>query len=170
MRLTRVSPPAAHPVSLEDARMQCRVDSDDEDWLIQQSIDAAVSWLDGQRGVLRRCIVNQVWRADISRLGDYVALPFPDVSEVSGVFTDGPAGSVVFDHDACGLYIRGGLGRPASFTFTAGFGDPQDVPPAICKAILMLTAYFFDTRDGSDGGGIPRAVDDLISPFRLLRV
>ncbi len=170
MRLTRVTPPAEHPVSLQQARMQCRVDDDYEDELIQMDMDAAVSWLDGHRGVLRRCIVDQVWRADISRLGGYVALPFPDISQVSGTFTDADAGPVEFDHGVCGLRIHGGFGRPASFTFTAGFGAPADVPPAICRAILMLTAYFFDVRSGVDTKGIPHEVDELISPFRLLRV
>ena len=170
MRLTRVTPPAEHPVSLQQARMQCRVDDDYEDQLIQLDIDAAVSWLDGQRGVLRRCIVDQVWRADIDRLGGYVALPFPDISSVTAVFTDEEAGPVDFDRTDRGLRIRGGLGRPATVTFTAGFGGPEDVPPAICRAILLLVGHFFEVRTGEGTAGIPREVDELISPFRLLRV
>lgn len=170
MRLTRVTPPAEHPISLQQAKMQCRVDDDYEDDLIQMDIDAAVSWLDGQRGVLRRCIVDQVWRADIDRLGGYVALPFPDVSAVSASFTDDQAGPVDFDRTDCGLRVRGGFGRPAALTFTAGFGGPDDVPPAICRAILLLVGHFFEVRTGEGGGGIPREVDELISPFRLLRV
>lgn len=171
MRLTRVTPPVEHPVSLQQARMQCHVDDDYEDALIQMDIDAAVSWLDGQHGVLRRCIVNQVWRADIERLGGYVALPFPDVSAVSALFTDDQAGTVVFDRTDCGgLRIRGGLDRPASITFTAGFGTPAEVPPAICRAVLLLTGHFFKVRMGEDSAGLPREVSELISPFRLLRV
>lgn len=170
MRLTRVTPPAEHPVSLQQARMQCRVDDDYEDELIQMDIDAAVSWLDGQRGVLRRCIVNQVWRADIDRLGGYIALPFPDVSAVSAVFTDDAAGLVDFDRADCGIRIRGGYGRPAAVTFTAGFGGREDVPAAICRAILLLVGHFFEVRTGTGGAGFPREVDDLISPYRLLRL
>lgn len=171
MRLQLVTPPVGAPVTLQQAKQHCRVDSDDDDALIQQAVDAAVSWLDGQRGVLRRCIVNQRWRADVSRLGTLVALPFPDVTDITGVFSDDAAGSVEFEQDDCRLRIRAGLGRPASFTFTAGFGSPAQVPPAIARAVLLLTGYFYDTRNGGgDRIGIPREVDDLISPFRLLRV
>ncbi|MGA0615329.1 head-tail connector protein [Paracoccus sp. KR1-242] len=171
MRLTLVTPPAAPPIERALAKDYCKVSWDYEDAVIDACIDAAVSWLDGQRGVLRRCIVNQVWRADIDRLGGYVALPFPDVSTVSAVFTDEEAGAVLFDRTDCGLRIRSGQGRPAAITFTAGFGTPSEVPPAISRAILILAGHFYWVRSGqSEREGIPREVDDLISPFRLLRV
>jgi len=170
MRLTLVTPPAELPVSLEQAKLQCKVSSNDENDQVEQAIAAAVSWLDGQRGVLRRCIVNQVWRADIDRLGSYVALPFPDISTVAGVFADGEGGPVEFDRTDCGLRIRGGMGRPAAITFTAGFGAVADVPPAIIRAILLLTGHFYWVRSGGGDKGLPREVDDLISPFRLMRV
>ncbi|SMO78904.1 head-tail connector protein [Paracoccus laeviglucosivorans] len=169
MRLQLITPPSDLPVTVAEAKDYCKVSWDYEDGVIEGCIKAAVSWLDGRRGVLRRCIVNQVWQGDIDRLGSTIALPFPDISAVTGVFTDGQAGEILFDQTACGLRIRGGLGRPARFTFTAGFGAPADVPPAITRAILMLTGHFYWVRSGKSDG-IPREVDDLISPFRLLRV
>jgi uncharacterized phiE125 gp8 family phage protein len=61
MGLRRVTGPEASPVTLEQAKLQCKVDSDDEDELIQIHLDAAIGELDGAEGQLNRALMTQTW-------------------------------------------------------------------------------------------------------------
>lgn len=171
MRLTLVTPPAALPVTLGDAKLHCRVVGDDEDQLIADMVDAAVSYLDGYGGVLGRCLVTQTWRADLLSLADRISLPFPDAQITEMVYTDAAAGPVAWRwHESLAmpaLVPLGGMGRPASITFTAGYGGPPQVPAALRLAILRLVAFWYDNRAI---GGEPEGFGDVISPFRVRRV
>ena len=174
MRLTLVNGPVGELVSFQAAKLQCRVDHDDEDELIDMAIQSAISYLDGYRGILGRCILTQTWRIELPRLGQAFALPFPDISTVTGDFTDAAAGAVDFATVDVGtrstIRVRSGFGRPAAFEFAAGFGKPADVPPAIRQAVLMLTAFFYRRRGDDAAGGIPPEIMEILSPFVIRRV
>lgn len=175
MRIRRVTPPAGNPVALDLVRMHCRIDDDYEDALVQQHLDAAVSWLDGYQGVLGRCIMTQGLRIDFDQMPGRFAIPMPDIGAVTAEYTDTDGGAVAFDRADCGgqtwITLRGPRGRPAAFSFTAGFGAAADVPPAIQQAILMLCGHFYDVRSVPErASGIPPEVDALISGFRMRRV
>lgn len=106
MRLTRIIPPAETPISLAEAKDQCRILHDDDDLLVQSYLDAAVSHLDGWHGVLGRCLVTQTWRAEITRQGESIALPFPDTEIVSAEYSDAAGGLLAYEwHES--------LARPA---------------------------------------------------------
>lgn len=175
MRLTLVTPPAETPISLRDAKAQCRIIADDEDLLIQSYLDAAVSWLDGYSGVLGRCMVTQTWRADITRLGEVIALPFPDIQITTADFSDTTGGAMVYEwHESMAspaLIPRGGFGRPAAVVFTAGYGPAHAVPEALKHAVRLLVQHF-EARDADPASAdrIMRSVHALIAPFRVQRV
>lgn len=172
MRLTRVTPPVDF-IQLDEAREQCRVEEGVDDQVLQRAIDAAISYLDGYHGILRRCIVNQVWRLDIARPGQTVRLPFPDINDIAVVFTDAAAGAVPFETCHDGLAVNFGTrhGRPLSIIFTAGFGEVAEVPPAIKQAGLMLVNFFYNCRGGDgDGPAFPPEVDAMVSQFKVWRV
>lgn len=177
MRLTLLIPPVAAPVSLEDAKAHLRVppDEDAEDLLIGRLIAAAVQHLDGYRGILGRCLVTQTWRAEITRLGERIALPFPDIEIQTAEFTDAPGALVWTWHEslaAPALIPAGGWGRPVAVTFAAGFGGPEAVPEPLKLAILMLVDHWFNNRGavGDAGGPVALALDSLIAPFRWRRL
>lgn len=175
MRLTLVTPPAETPINLREAKEQCRILHDDEDLLIQSYLDAAVSWLDGYSGVLGRCMVTQTWRADITRLGETIALPFPDIQITSADFSDTTGGALAYEmHESLAypaLMPRGGFGRPASVIFTAGYGPAHAVPEALKQAVRLLVQHF-EARDADPAYSdrIMRSVHALIAPFRVQRV
>ncbi len=55
-------------------------------------------------------------------------------------------------------------------TFTAGFGDAEDVPPPIKSAMLMIIEQLYDKRGNDDDAGgitIPAAARWLLSPYRI---
>lgn len=172
MRLTLVAPPELLPVSLDEARGQCRVDSDEEDLLIQTYLDAAVSHLDGYRGILGRCLITQDWRMDLPCLPRVLRLPFPDAVVTTAVFSDLEAGAVAWlPHESLApavWYSAAGWRRPASITIRAGFGpSPYHVPAAIRVAILMTVQNWFDNRAP---GPVPEGAAELLSPFRMRRI
>lgn len=60
MRVVVTTPPALQPVTLAQAKAQCRATGfTDDDTLIAGLISTAVAWLDGPRGWLGRCLVQQ---------------------------------------------------------------------------------------------------------------
>ncbi len=175
MRLTLVAPPAETPITLDDAKAQCRILDNYENALIQSYLDAAVSWLDGYSGVLGRCMVTQTWRADITRLGETIALPFPDIQITSADFSDATGGALVYEmHESLAypaLMPRGGFGRSASVIFTAGYGPAAAVPEALKQAVRLLVQYYeHRNADPQHAESIMRAVKSLIAPFRVQKI
>lgn len=172
MRLTCVVPPAERPVSLEQAKLHCRVDGDEEDQLVELYLDAAVSHLDGYRGILGRCLVTQDWRMDLDRLPRVLRLPFPDATVVAATFSDVTAGDIAWlPHESLAPVewrAAAGWGRPVSIVLRSGFGPAaSDVPAALRNAILLMTRHWYDNRAA---GEMPSSADWLISPFKMRRV
>lgn len=176
--LTRITAPAAAPVTLAEAKAQVRVDHDDEDLLIQHYIDAATAWLDGRAGILGRCLVTQSWQMDLEAITSPILLPFPDSEIDSAVFTDAAGGDIAYDPGLQDqrLLLRplAGFGRPAAITFIAGYGAPADVPAAIRQAMLLLIGHWYENREavslGASPSALPMAVDALLALYRRIRL
>lgn len=175
MRLVLVTPPAAPPITLMEAKAQARVTHDDEDLLLQHYIDAATAWLDGPAGILGRCLVTQTWRAELAAVTGPIHLPFPDSSVGSAVFTDAEGGELAYDvtlqDQRPVLRPSSGFGRPAAITFTAGYGASADVPAAIRQAMLLLITQWYEHRQVTGAGtSLPFAVEALLAPYRRIRL
>jgi len=176
--LTRITAPAATPITLEEAKAQLRVDHEDEDLLIQHYIDAATAWLDGPAGILGRCLVTQSWQMDLDAVTGPILLPFPDSEIDSAVFTDAAGSDLDYriDRRDQRLLVQplAGFGRPAAITFTAGYGAPADVPAAIRQAMLLLIGHWYEHREavslGASPSALPVAVDTLLAPYRRIRL
>lgn len=70
-RYSRVTPPAAGPITLAQAKAHLRLDSDDEDDFVQTLIDAATQIFDGtgkaRDGVLGCAMMTQTWLLETER-------------------------------------------------------------------------------------------------------
>lgn len=178
MRLSRIAAPQQQPLTLEEVKAHLKLgpEHQEDDLLVQGLIDAAVDHLDGYRGILGRCLVTQTWRADITRLGESIALPFPDSTVTEILYTDEPAGAVEWVwHESLvrpTLIPTAGWGRPVSVTFTAGFGGPADVPQSLKLAMLTLIDHWYNNRCavGAVGGDVALSFGALIDPWRVRRV
>jgi len=177
-------PPAELPVSAVLCKKHAVVDYDDDDLLIDGYIHAACGLLDGFRGHLGRCIVNQTWQVEKSCFDREWLLPVPDVSAVAIEYTNS-AGvtSAVADTEylispvSLGTRIRfksafeaPGVEADSSIklAFTAGYGASADVPWGLKVAMMQLVTHLHDDRSGA--GGLPQSVLDLTAPFRWTRV
>lgn len=148
MNLVRVTPPTAPVVTLRDMKEHLRVTQDDQDLMIQSLTDAAVSHLDGWRGVLGRCIMPQTWSVTLNRAGSY-ELPFPDILSVTGGEWDG---------------CRVKLAEAGAITFTCAL--PEDALPAVQDAVKIWVQMRYDNLSGPDRAAAEAAFTSLIDPLR----
>lgn len=187
----RITAPTAQPVSLAEAKAHLRVDHDHEDATISALVASATSYLDGWSGILGRALVTQTWQQDMSELpgSGVVRLPLAPVRAVESILYRDPEGNMRnLAPDAYSAPLADGLGpfirvreRPAtsraddavSVIFSAGYGGPEDVPPALRQAILLLIGHWYRNREAVTEGAaveLPFSVSVLVAPFRRLSV
>lgn len=188
-----VTAPAELPVSVAEAKLQCRIEAGDteQDSLLEIYLDAAVSHLDGYSGVLGRCLVEQTWRQDFDALCQNLRLPMPALSVTSvSLFDADDAETVVsaanyeLQHNGLGSFVRmvDGYASPVTLaetrgvrvTFVAGYGDAAAVPSRVKLAVLLLVAHWYQNREAVNVGNItsmmPLAFDDVIRPLRRVGI
>jgi len=190
----QVSAPANMPVTLPEAKKQCRIDDDvnDEDDLIEMFVASATGLLDGYSGILGRCLIEQEWRQDFDRFCRQMRLPLwpSDIVSITWRDTAGQLSTVGSANyrlltDALGGYVQfksdyafpSNLNASAavSITFKAGYGpNPSDVPAPIRQAIRMTVAHWNANREGVNVGNIttelPLGVEFSLNPFKTARI
>jgi len=192
MTLILVTPPAAEPVALGEAKTFLKVDHDDEDALIGTLIAAARLHVEA---AIRRVLVTQSWRLVLdgwpaaASSGYRVEIPLSPVASIDAVTIYNAAGDpTVLEASAyitdvssvpARLLVRNSLAPGAAFNgieidFTAGYGDAADIPAPLSQAILQLVAHWYETREpvafGGPAGEVPETVSALIAPFKLVRL
>ena len=70
-----VTAPTVLPVSVADVKKALRIDSADDDDLIESLIRAAVDYYEGWTGILGLCLVEQTWRQSYDRFDRLLCLP-----------------------------------------------------------------------------------------------
>jgi len=160
LRPVRTVAPAELPVTLAEAKAQCRVFHDDDDASLLALVRSAVARLDGRAGVLGRCLVTQTWRQDFWAWGT-LRLPFPDVQSAAVTYLDADgaqqsvaADDVILRDETVGVvdFVEGWTQPtleadnrpPVSVTFVAGYGAASAVPWEIRQAILLHVEALYD--------------------------
>lgn len=161
----RVTAPASPVVELGDLKAALRVDDDDSDELIAAYERAAVAHLDGYRGILGRCILEQQWQVSYPAGGSY-RLPFPDVTAVSAIGAGASALPAEVSQDTLGSVVT--IPDAATVTLTACL--PEDALDIVRQAIRMLVGHWYANREavvtGTTATALPMAVHDLLDPIR----
>lgn len=180
-RISR-SDPLIEPVSLQEARTQCRVMENHWDDRLTLTIKAARAFAEQFTG---RLLARSLCSAVGSRLYDAIDLASPLVSVESITYYDVdnvqqimPEGSYYVDtYSQPGRILRTvGGSWPSIYnrhdavavSFTAGYADcPEDIR----AAILLTVSHLFD-NDSSTASGLselPLGVDSLLHPYRIVR-
>lgn len=181
--LTLVTPPAATPVSLDEARAHCKADTAD-DTLLQVYLDAAVAHVDGAEGVLGRCLVTQTWDYKLDAFPETIKVPLPilaSVTSISYVDADGDTQTMsASDYRVSGQRITpGDAGWPATddvthavtVRFVAGYGLAVAVPAAIKAAILLYVGDLYANREAQGEQLFENdAAKRLLRPYKKARV
>lgn len=175
MSLRLITPAASYPVSLTEARLQCRVDGTDEDGLLNAYIAAATAHVELYTG---RAIIAQTWELVLDAFSDSMLIPKGPVQSITSVkYYDADevlqtlsATDYVLDNVSDPAWVV----RPTAVTyptvaigvnnvivrFLAGYSA---VPDPIKAAILMLTETWFDNRSGGES---PPMIDALLTNYR----
>jgi len=183
MRMTKpilITPPAAEPVTLAEAKAHLRLEIDADDGLVAALIAAARSAVENET---RRVLMAQTWRTAFSDWPEAgVALPVVPVLSVEAVrWLDDDGAATVLDEedwlfDPGEERVRLLAAEPdaASFEidFIAGYGETGGAAPApLRQAILMLLAHWYEHRSAAISGAlevVPTGVRALIAPYRRM--
>lgn len=189
MRLTLATAPAQTPISVEEAKRQCRITFNDDDDVIAGIVDSVVSYLDGPEGVLGRAIVTQVWQLELAAWPSCLVLPVEPVQSVAVSYLD-TSGAAQNLSDAS-FYLSSWPRQPSELHWakgvtlpdvsatapfpviirmTAGYGAATSTPAAIKRAMLMLAEHWYNNRGliGDQTVELPLSVGALIAPFRRM--
>lgn len=181
MSLTLITAPTGFPVTLAEAKAQCRIESADEDSLINGLIATSTDYVEQYTG---RALVTQAWRLSLDKFTESILIPKGPVQTVSsvtyfdstGALQTVPSTSYTVDtsSDPQWVVINSNASWPAVMSginmvridFIAGYAT---VPPSIKHAILLLIVQWFDHRsDVSDKAMIamPNAIEALLTNYR----
>lgn len=184
-----LTPPAAEPLALADAKAFLRVAHTDDDDVIAALIAGARSHVEAQT---RRALITQTWRivrdawpAD----GRIAVVPVPLIEVTAARVFDQDGVEQLIDVQAFSADIAS---APAIVAFApwslptpgrkvggialdvaVGYGaDAADVPPPLRQAIRLLVAHWYENRGliaiGQAVAVLPATVAALIAPYRVL--
>lgn len=189
MTYALVTPPAAEPLTLADAKAHLRIDASDEDDLLNALIVAARQHLEAVTGL---SLITQGWRKYLDRWPDDGLIqiakgPLQVIESVTVYDADGVAETVSLDG-----HILDAVSQPArlflesqpsprqmlngiEIGFLAGFGDAAtDVPDALRRAMLMHVALMYELRGAVSAdmqpAAVPAGYERLISPYAPVRL
>lgn len=183
---TIVTPPAEEPVSLAEARAQCRA-SEADDAFLTLAIRGARAKCEG---ILQRALVSRTVRQTADAFDDAgLRFDLEPVSQVTAVSYVAADGSTVNLASSAWQLATGGpypLLLPAwgttwpkaresadavTFEYVTGYGNAAAVPADIRNWLLLTIGYLYVQREAFDTTGrmseIPgRFYDGLLDPYR----
>jgi uncharacterized phiE125 gp8 family phage protein len=170
VRVTVVTPPAVEPITLAQAKKQCRVTGTAEDDLIADLVTAAREAFEAEANV---ALVTRTLKLTVDGFGtDPIRLPFPPTSSISSVkYVDSEgvqqtlAGTeYVLDGARLPAVLHLAYGRSwptvraqpgaVEIVYVAGYGGAAAVPAMAKSAILLLVAHLFANREAVTTGTI----------------
>ena len=148
MRLTLITPPAAEPITLAQAKVQCKVRHDQADAKLTQHIRTARELAEKRTG---RALINQGWRQvedcapSVLRLWRWPVVSVQRVL-VDGIEQDAAAYTVELGDNAVVCPVAPGWrGRRVQVEYTAGYGsDGGAVPGPIMDWMLMQISTLYE--------------------------
>ena len=197
--LKLITPPAAEPVTLDEARAHLRLTDNTEDVMLASLILAARQQAETFTG---RAFVTQTWELTLPGFGNGpVGLVLAPVQSVTSVTYAGEDGAPMTLHDTLldvtstparlvpppvARWPRTQRGNPSPVVirFVAGYGNPADVPQTVKQAILLMVADWHHRRAPSirseqlgqvysfsyRDGEVAEPVTALLSTLRVMEV
>jgi uncharacterized phiE125 gp8 family phage protein len=162
MALQLVTPPATEPVTLDEAKLHCKIEVDDDDTLVTALIVAARQAAEHE---LERALITQTWRKTLDEFPDAIELPRPPILAITSVkYFDADnvqitlsAESYQLDKEsepgwllpAYGFAWPGTAARAnaVEVIYSAGYGAAEAVPQAIKQWMLVMIKTAYDNRE-----------------------
>ncbi|MEZ5785257.1 MAG: head-tail connector protein [Xanthobacteraceae bacterium] len=183
-----LTPPAAEPLTLAEAKIWLRVEHDDDDELIASLITGARTLVEQET---RRALITQVWRIvrdSWPASGRLEISPAPLRQVLAVRIYDAAGAAQEIETDVFTLATGGAPGvlgllpgalpqQPGralagiEIDVEVGYGaDGSAVPEPLRQAIRLLVAHGYENRGGEPAGNarLPAHVALLIAPYRVL--
>ncbi len=184
--LTRATPPAVEPVTLTEAKIHLRVDTDTDDAYISTLITAAREWCEQY---VDRTLVQTQWTMRLDSFPYEIELPRPPIAAsgtataVTLTYTLGDDSTATLSTTAYRVdrnstpgvvrQLRAGTWpanlddyNAVSVTWWAGYGsDGSSVPAAIRHAMLMLIGHWYESRSSVLTGSISKEIEYGVKPL-----
>ena len=183
MRLLTVSPPAAEPLTLDEAKAVVRQDFSIEDGLLSSIISSARARVET---FTRRRLISQQVQLRLDGLPASITIPCDPVISLGAVTYLDPDGvtqempdiglrlvesslpaRLVWDRNSSLPNIMAGQDT-VRINLTVGYGtDATSVPADLLAAMRLLVAHYFVNRSAVIDGGateLPLGVQDLLLP------
>lgn len=192
MSLKLKTAPTETPITLAEAKAHCRVDHSDDDAIILIYIKAAVAHCDGNRGVLGRAIVTQVWEMfDDAFPNDVIKIPLGPLVSVDKIEYRDPVTLAYVEFAAANYEVDNSTlegtvtavdawpeaadaPNAVKVTFTAGHGTASEVPFDIKAAILLLVGHWYENREavvvGDAANTVPMTFDAIVGSIRKITI
>lgn len=190
MAINIITPPASEPISLDEARTQCRIAADDtsEDTLLALYVKAAREAAEHELG---RALVSQTWEQTLDafpageiQLGKPRALSITSVQYIDtagDLQTLSPSAYTLDAATSPGWLLpavdtswpdSADVVNAVRIRFVAGYGAASDVPAAVRQWMLLTVATMYAQREAIDASGrvaaLPsRFVDRLLDAERV---
>lgn len=169
--LTLLESNAIEPITLTEVKAHLRLDTDDEDDLLNGLITASSNLVEEYLG---KTLIKKVWRLqevgiDVNGMCE-IEIPNGPLLKVICVEQILPNDTFRTIRFAVKNYFSKPVvafksQTPVSIIFEAGYGFyPKDVPAPIRHALLTLVAHFYDSRGGQMT--MSPLVKTLLSPYK----
>ena len=157
-RLTRVSAPAALPITVEEAKLHARIDTDADDALVSTLLGAAVEYAERFLG---RRLVDQTWDYYLDAFPKAeIVVPLPPLLSVTGVYyTDGDGNEQTFTS-----YGVDAAKEPARIYLSVGASWPSPRDTVASVRVRFRTGYV-DNSTSPGTGAVPL---DIIAAINLI--
>jgi uncharacterized phiE125 gp8 family phage protein len=186
MTFRLITPPTARPVQLSDVKAFLRIDSTDDDALLDTLIRGAVQHIDGWRGLLGLALMPQTWEVSLDAFPCRIKLPLGPVLSVTSVqYLDGanvlqtlpveryqllPSQEIV---PAYGISWPGTLTYPGAVRvqYVAGHENASAVPEALKQLIMLLVAHWYENRLPAVANSVnelPFSLRALVDQYRVV--
>ncbi len=199
IRLRQITKPVHDPITEQEAWDHLRVpliasgspavSAPTDRALIKRLITAATEMLDGPKGTLRRCLLNQEYEAVFQGfpVGRVLTIPFGGVHDIVSVqYYDGAGVLQTLQPtktwpdtqtEPASLALRDGEAWPdtkpeintVGVRFISGFGmSREDVPQRIRQAVLLILADLYENRDAQHTGQayqVNKTVEALVADY-----
>lgn len=191
MGLKLISAPAVEPITLEQMKLQCRVDDASEDGLLALIIKAARAKAENYTGC---AIISQVWEqtldafpcAEIELLKPpATAIEYVTYRDVDGATQVLPSNRYTLDAATfpgwllpevdAGWPSTDGSANCITIRYATGYANADSIPDDMRAWLLLTAAFLYAQREAMviDGkvSEIPgRFLDSLLDPYRVFKV
>lgn len=187
MKSNLITPPALEPITLDEAKLHLRVETDLDDQLIEALIESARVTVET---ITNRALISQTWehtfdcfpgtgelelQAGVSAIN---SVKYKDTDNVEQTLSAAVYELTKSSVPAVRLaYLQewpSTLDHPESITVevVAGYGATSaDVPASIRQAMLLLIGHWYENREavavGVSMGEVPLAIDLLLNSHKV---